>query len=492
MTRSSHKLDGLPNDLLTSDIENERRLKVDSDAVTSAFGELMTAQETPITQISAEYGLLGVVVANLGGTTSVSDGMFVCSTGAGTNNVSAILSARECNQRPGQGLVTKFSALFTDGVPNNTQESGLISSESVFAFGYNGVDFGVLYASAGQLEIQSLQITVGATTNQNATITVDGVSHIVAITNSTINQNAYEIAVALNLIEPRYRFSSNEDKVIALARLPDFGDGLFSFSSGTALAVWTEVLSSVIPTEVWVKKSDWNVAPDFNVTPSNLNDYKIQIQGNINFFIKDEEDGKFKLVHIIKYIDNAIKPSIANPTFRIGWATRNTGNTSDIIVKGAYTSAFIEGALKYNQTPLGKDSLQLSVGSVATNVISFRNRSVFKGRPNRAEIIPILLSLGTDSIKSVIFEIISRPTTTEFMSWEYIDIDNSIMEYSTSNVPVSGNDVAVFVVSSNGKDVDMQKLLEFQIPTSDFSITARTTSGSASTMIASGTWKEDL
>lgn len=32
MTRASHKLDGLPNDLLTSDIENERRLKVEASS----------------------------------------------------------------------------------------------------------------------------------------------------------------------------------------------------------------------------------------------------------------------------------------------------------------------------------------------------------------------------------------------------------------------------------------------------------------------------
>ena len=457
----------------------------------TAFGEALVSQETPITQVSSEYGLLNVLTAVLGGITSITDDMFTSSTGTGSANVAAIISERESNQRPGQGLSCKLSALFTAGQTGSLQQAGLISSESAFAFGYDGDSFGVLYGSGGELETQSLQITTGGG-NETATITVDGVTHSVPITNSSIVENAYEISQELNLLEPRYRFSSNNDKVVALARLPDFGAGVFTFSSATAVAAWTEIKAGLIPTESWVPIESWNVAPNFNIDPTKLNDFKIQIQGNVNFYIKDGDTGEFVLVHIFKYINAAIKPSIANPTFRVGWAARNRGNTTDIVVKGGYGATFVEGMVKYNNLPLGKFNVQSGVGSTLTNVISFRNRSVFGGVANRAEVIPLILSLGTDSAKPTIFEVIANPQTTDFINWEYINESLSLMEFSISDVPITGTVLAAFTVLGATAAIDMQKILEFQPPTVEFSVAARTTQGAASDMIASGTWKEDL
>ena len=148
--------------------------------------------------------------------------------------------------------------------------------------------------------------------------------------------------------------------------------------------------------------------------------------------------------------------------------------------------------LKYNQLPNGKSNVQESVGGIFTNILAFRNRAVFNDVANRAEIIPLILSLGTDSLKPVLFEVVESPQTTEFLNWEYIDFNNSIMEFATTSAPITGNVIAVFTLGTAGVFVDMQKILEFQVPTSEFSIAAKTTQGVASTMIVSGTWKEDL
>ena len=458
---------------------------------TTAFGEALVSQETPVTQVSSEYGLLNVLTPLLGGTASITDGMFTASTGAGANNVAAVISERESNQRPGQGLSCKLSALFSIGQPNSLQQAGLISSESAFAFGYNGDSFGVLYGSGGQLETQSLQITTGGGA-ETATITVDGVAYSVPITNSTIIENAYEIAQELNALEPRYRFASNNDTVTALARLPDFGGGAFAFSSATAVATWTQIKAGLIPVEVWTPIESWNIAPNFNIDPTKLNDFKIQIQGNVNFYIKDGDTGSFVLVHVLKYINAATKPSIENPTFRVGWAARNLGNTTDIIVKGGYGATFVEGMIKYNQQSRGQFNIQASVGGTLTNVLSFRNRAVFKGSANRAEIIPLVLSLGSDSTKPAIFEVTISPQTTDFFEWQYIDEESSLMEYSISDVPITGTAIAAFTVLGASEAIDIQNIIEYQVPTSEFSISARTTQGAASSMVVSGTWKEDL
>ena len=464
---------------------------IPNEPAVSAFGEALVSQETPVTQISSEYGLSNILALTLGGTVSVTDDLFTTSTGTGSTNVAAAVSRRQTNQRPGQGLSCKFSALFTTGQPNSTQQAGLITAGPKFAFGYNGASFGVLYSFNGALEIQSLQITTGGG-NETAIVTVDEVSHSVPITNSSIQENAYEISTALNLLEDRYTFTSNNDKVTALASLPDFGSGSFTFSSATAVATWTQIKAGLIATELWTPIEDWNGSPNFDIDPTKINDFKIQLQGNINFYIKNADTGLFVLVHTVKYINTSTKPSVGNPTFRIGWSVRNAGNATDVIVKGGYAATFIEGLLKYNQLPNGKANVQEAVGNAFTNILSFRNRPVFRDVANRAEIIPLILSLGTDSTKPVLFEVVASPQTTDFLNWQYVDEATSLMEYSTTKVPITGNAIAVFTVGIATDPIDMQKILEFQVPGAEFSIAARTTQGAASAMIASGTWKEDL
>ena len=166
--------------------------------------------------------------------------------------------------------------------------------------------------------------------------------------------------------------------------------------------------------------------------------------------------------------------------------------TFDIIVKGGYGSTFVEGMIKYNQQSRGQFNIQASVGGTLTNVLSFRNRAVFKGSANRAEIIPLVLSLGTDSTKPVIFEVTISPQTTDFFEWQYIDEESSLMEYSISDVPITGTAIAAFTVLGASEAIDIQNIIEYQVPTSEFSISARTTQGAASSMVVSGTWKEDL
>jgi hypothetical protein len=136
---------------------------VSQDLMLTAFGEQAVAMDTPVMQVTAQYGLLSeVLTANIGGTTTASDSNFVASTGTGANNVSAIVTTRQAQYKAGQGLKAKFTAFFTAGKANSTQQAGFINSEAAFAFGYNGTEFGILHARDGELENQALTITTPA------------------------------------------------------------------------------------------------------------------------------------------------------------------------------------------------------------------------------------------------------------------------------------------------------------------------------------------
>lgn len=463
----------------------------------TAYDQLLVSNSEPVAQITAHYGILDdVLTATLGGTATTANSNFVASTGVGANNVSAIVSNREIQYRAGQGMRCEISAVFTTGTANSTQQAGFLNSESSFSFGYNGVDFGILHSRGGKQESQELTLTTGASGSENATIDIDGVPYIVPITAGTVEENAYEIATYLEDNSPAYQFTAVDGVVYALAQLPDFGGGAFTFTSATAVGAWVQIAVGTLSTETWVNQTDWNGA-EVNIDPQKGNVYQIQMQylgyGGIFFWIKDPLTSRFVLVHTIHYESTDITPSVSNPIFRIGWACRNTGNTSDIVVMGASAGSFTEGMIHYDGRPKGLCRENLAVSVVLENVLTVRNRLTFNSEANRAEIIPLLLSLSTDTTKTAVFEIIINPVVVGALTFERYSA-NSLMEFADDAVPVTGGDVlACFDVSAAGALlVEIDKIIENMLPGEQYCICAKVSSGAASEMDVALTWKEDL
>lgn len=463
----------------------------------TAYDQLLISDSYPVMQITGHYGILDDVLSiSLGGTTTTSNSNFIASTGNGPNNVAAIVSNREIQYRAGQGIRCEISAIFTQGVQNSSQNAGFITSESAFGFGYNGEDFGIVHAQGGDLESQELTITTGASGAESASVDVDGVNYSVPLTSGTVEQNAYQIATYLDDIDPRYNFTSVGAVVYCLAQLPDFGGGLFSFSSTTSAGSWVQIKSGTTPIETWVNQADWN-GELVNIDPTKGNVYQIQAQylgyGGIFFWVKDPLTSRFVLVHTIHYESTATIPSVSNPIFRIGWGCRNKGNTSDIQVKGASAGAFNEGVVRYDGRPKGICQENLSVGAAFKNILSFRNRLTFNNEANRAEIIPLFLSLSTDTTKTAVFEILINPTVAGELLFSRYD-PNSLMETANDDVLITGGSViSCFDVSSTGALlVEIDKIIEAMLPGDIYCIAAKVTSGANSEMDAALTWKEDL
>ena len=467
---------------------------------TTSFGDLAVSESTPITQVTGQYGLLdNVFTVTLGGTVETVDSKFKASTGTSANGVSVISTKKQVQYKAGQGLKAMFTALFSEGVANNTQFAGLQNSEALIGFGYNGTSFGIGYATNGALSIQELTITTPAGGSENATITIDGNPYTVALTSGTVNFNAFQISESLNAQVPGFDFTSNQDIVTCLGNLPELGTASFAFSSSTAVAAWVEKEEPVIPAETWYPIESWNVLPNFDINPALGNVYKIQFQylgfGGIKFFIEEKESTEFKHVHTIEYANTSTLPSVPNPIFRCGWATRNTGNTTDISVEGASVAVFVEGKNVIHGPPMGICHTQPSVGTTATNIIALRNRMVLNDVPNRASIGTVFLSLATDTAKTAIYEIWKNPKTSssEAFEWDYKDESTSIAETSTDAVSItSGELIGCFLVkSSNPFSLDLSDIVGRVGPQDYISVSAKVSGSPASEMISSMTWKED-
>jgi hypothetical protein len=125
-------------------IDSESRLSV--DVPRSAFGELQTANLTPVIQVSFPYTNINNLVwtQTLSATADISSVSSVVSVSAGNVNSSATLQTiRSHKYRPGQGSVVRFTSIFTTPAIGSAQEIGLGDNVDGFFFCTSGTDYGI-------------------------------------------------------------------------------------------------------------------------------------------------------------------------------------------------------------------------------------------------------------------------------------------------------------------------------------------------------------
>lgn len=125
----------------------------------SAFGEVMTAQLSPIWQQSFEYTVsnvnISLNVVSGTGTVIQSQAMAVVSTGTTANSTSRLQSAHHAKYKAGLGGSLRFSALFSSGVAGTWQLIGIMDEHGVSTEFVNGYAIGFNGASATIARFQS-------------------------------------------------------------------------------------------------------------------------------------------------------------------------------------------------------------------------------------------------------------------------------------------------------------------------------------------------
>ena len=469
----------------------------------TAFGELKVESATPITQISAQYGLLtGVLTVQdieFSGTNYIEDNKFTCDSGVAADGLASITTLRQLSYRAGQGAMARFTAVFDTPVDLNTQAAGFITAENSFTFGYAGTNFGIIHAHDGMDELQELTLTVAAVA-ESATATINGTAYVIALSGiGTVQDDAFEIASSLNIQVPNYTFTSNDDQVVAQALLPAPQSAFAYSSAGSSVGSWAQLIVGVEPTRDFIPQALWNGNAFAKLNPQMGNVYQIQFQylgfGAIRFYIEDSNTGEFVLVHQIKFANNNTVPSVSNPTFRVGWLSVNSGNTTNVKVQGSSAGAFIEGTVLRDTPPRSTSHEQIGVTTTLTNILSVRNRISFGGKVNRAEIFPQLVSASSQTNKAAFFKIILNPTYMSPVTFTYLDKSSSISEETETPAEVTGGqEIGSIVVTDTGSTII--RFNESQVtaifPGTTICIAAQMSSGSAADCQATATWQEDL
>lgn len=118
----------------------------------TAFGEVRTAELTPVVQTSFVYGInTDLILTSSFGTGTITTGSALVSvhTGASTNSSASISTIKPLKYNAGQGATSRFTALFTEGVEGNNQFVGSFDDNNGYKFGYSGSSFGVCRTQNG-------------------------------------------------------------------------------------------------------------------------------------------------------------------------------------------------------------------------------------------------------------------------------------------------------------------------------------------------------
>ena len=118
----------------------------------SPFGDIATAENTPILQLDFVYGIntqTGVSTTANSATVDTSAGRLRLQCGTNAAGSAIFNSRRIAKYRPGQGVTARFTPVFAPGVAGNTQIIGMGNVNDGYFFGYNGTSFGLMHRNRG-------------------------------------------------------------------------------------------------------------------------------------------------------------------------------------------------------------------------------------------------------------------------------------------------------------------------------------------------------
>lgn len=470
----------------------------------SAFGEPVSLPIITEVMTSCAYGVIddrNETFSATGGSADTEDNLFRCQTGTSIGGYGVLRTKHAIIYHAGQAIRSRFTGMFTAGVPLSLQFAGLFSLTETLAFGYDGDSFGIIYESHGRAECRELEVTAAAGGAESATITFDGDAATADLTATTAAGNAFEIARGLNAdatLGAKWNFFQNGDHVVAISKSVGPKSGTYSFSSSTATATITQQKAGVTKTSGNIPRSEWNLDNTYNIDPTKLNIYEIDYgylgSSAITFSVYVNALGHFVPVHRMK-ARNQTKTNLGNPNLKVGWTAASLGSSgTNLTVKGA--SACIQKVSQEHEIEVGARAVESSktgVGNSPINLITIRNRGHYGYLYNLGEILAVSASVNNDHNKAIRVEFLKDATIGGTPNYTYSDKNDSILEYDTAGTTVTGGKLidSFLVGASSSEFFNIFGVLEPLAPRETLTIAVKTVSGTGASVDCALAWKED-
>lgn len=404
----------------------EGHLEVEVHGPRMPFGEVHVESAEPVFQGDFVYGINAVEqVATTGNAAggavssaaTASNNLGVCSTGTTAYAFGAIQSRKRLRYRPGQGVIARFTALFSSPVASSILVAGVGTAESGYYFGYNGTAFGILHVTGGVREIQTLTVTTASTAVNNYVVELSGTSfNVTATNNGSTVKTAYEIASGTYTGWKAFQRGST---VIFVADSARAYAGAFSLAQTGAVTPaagsFAETKAGAASSDTWIAQTAWNGdkldgtgASGVTLNPQFGNVFQIDIQylgfGAVDFKVEVTTTGgnnaDFVTVHTLKFPNTRTAVTASQPAFPFTMAAYSNGSTTNVSVSCGSYAGFIAGKKKLTGPRMIYDRDTTGfVGSTAATyypLVTVRNDLTFNGRANQT-VVNLLSISGSNN-----------------------------------------------------------------------------------------------
>lgn len=509
----------------------EGHLEVAIHSPRTPFGALHTESLTPEFQVDAVYGInprevtttTGHAVtagAANSGTNTGTNNLFKCSTGTTQYSFATIQSRKRLRYRAGQGVVGRFTALWSAPAALSTVVAGFGTAESGFYFGYNGTSFGILHSTGNFREVQTLTITTASTATNDYNVQLDGVTtNITATNNGSTVKTAYEISKG---VYPGWEASQVGSTVVFLAASTGNKAGAFSIAqsgAGTPTAgSFVETTAGSSTADTWIAQTAWNGdkldgtgASGVTLDTTLGNVFQIDIQylgfGGVVFKVEVCPDGNnpdFVTVHTIAAPNTRTSVTINQPSFPFTMAAYSGGSVTDVSVSCGSFAGFLEGQ-KILTGPRMTPFVETSgfVGSTAAtyyplftirNELTHTHNGGVSSRSNQSLVYLLSISCAHDDLTPVTFYLIRNATLLGTPNFTRFDIESCIYwDKAATTCSYTNNSAVQFAYTlgqSTGGAFAFTDEVSIQ-PGETYTLAARAVTGTATYVNASLNTRED-
>lgn len=467
-----------------------------SATTTSAFGEPISVELTPVIQLDGIYGISAEMYEQYSsGTGSVlSNDLMEVRTGTGQFGYGVLRSKRTVRYRPGQGAMARFTAKFSEGAIGYIQRAGFFSQEQALQIGYQDDQFGIIRQNTGKAQIVEFRITTPAAGFETFTLTLNDVPYILNVNSTTAQVNVGEIqGFGFSGWTTSYKGSS----VYFVSDTLGPKTGTYSIANtGSLSGQFTTLKTGIQDTVEFIPQSGFNLdkldgtgSSNAIINPQKLNVYQINFRwlgaGEIRFAMENPESGELSFFHKIKWSNKNETPHIDNPSMKIGYVAASLGGQgTDIMVSGASMMGAIEGKIVPARLPKSVEVIRttgLSTGNVTHHLLTIKNDLVTNETINKINLRESILKYFSAGIKAgggnpCLATLYLNATTSSILTYDQVGSCSTVSK--TAALITSGTKLATWIVPDGGNiNIDLSNLNLILPPSSYISIGLTSTVG---------------
>ena len=415
----------------------------------SSFNELNIAELTPVAQCDFIYGVntnINNILTFAGGTVTAVSGVANVSSGVSTSGSADVALRRNLKYRPGQGSLSRVTALFGTPASGNVQVVGPGNAESGYYFGYAGTDFGIFHYENSQREVRKLTVTTGAGTGL-VTVTLDGTSVSVPVTGgNNVNRTSYELSkYDYSNVGVGWLADAIDGTVFFISSRPNPYTGSYSVAGNSIIGSFSSVIAGSGSSVTFISQSSWNIDKMDGTGQSRMvldkqkgNVYQVGFQylgfGNALFGIEDPETGRIAPVHMIKNTNSRTTPVLKNPQVTTRAVSVNIGGTSNVTLKTVSMASFTEGLAKKLDP---RYALSFAIDSVDTSnayqpIGAIKVNRVYNNLTSFGEIDLLRVAASnTSTAKTLTVSLFKNLPLSGTPNFQYLSQTNSLISYAT-------------------------------------------------------------